>query len=128
MLDLKTEAGKTKIKDFTELVVWQKAHQLVLEVYRITRTFPEEERYGITSQMRRAAVSIAANVAEGFKRRGLKVKIQSYSISQGSLEEVKYYLILAKDLGYLKDNEKLLDLCDQGGRLLTALIISIRNA
>lgn len=117
--------GKRRIENFTDLVVWQKAHELVLEIYRITKTFPQEEKFGLVSQMRRAAVSVAANIAEGFKRRGQKSKTQFYNISQGSLGEVEYFLILSMDLGYRKEDAKLTDLCDRVGRMLTALINSI---
>ncbi|GAB1446508.1 MAG: four helix bundle protein [Cyclobacteriaceae bacterium] len=87
-------------KRFTELIVWQKAHQFVLNSYKLTSRFPKEEIYGLTSQLRRAAVSIAANIAEGFGKKGKKDKVRYFNISQGSIEECKYYLILARDLGY----------------------------
>jgi four helix bundle protein len=87
-------------KSFQDLVVWQKAHQFVLTTYRYTRDFPKEEIYSLTSQFRRAAVSIAANIAEGFKKRGKTDKARFMNISQGSIEECRYYLILAADLGY----------------------------
>jgi four helix bundle protein len=76
-----------KIKQFGDLAVWQKAHQLVLQVYRITRSFPAEERFGLTSQMRRAAVSVPANIAEGFKKRGVKDKLNFCNIAQGEEAE-----------------------------------------
>jgi len=87
-------------QSFKDLLVWQKAHQFVLDVYKMTAKFPKTEVYGLTSQLRRAAVSIAANIAEGFKKRGYKDKARFYNISQGSLEECHYYLILANDLDY----------------------------
>lgn len=89
-----------KAKCFEDLVVWQKAHQFVLAAYALTRSFPREETYGLTSQFRRAAVSIAANVAEGFRKRGPADKLRFLNIAQGSAEECRYYLILSKDLGY----------------------------
>lgn len=92
--------AKEKAKRFTDLIVWQKAHKFVLSVYRFTSGFPKEEVYGLTSQIRRAAVSIAANIVEGFKKTGPADKIRFMNISQGSLEECRYYLILANDLGY----------------------------
>ena len=92
--------SKQAAKRFTDLIVWQKAHQFVLAVYRLTTGFPKEEVYGLTSQLRRASVSIAANIAEGFKKTGSADKIRFLNISQGSLEECRYYLILARDLGY----------------------------
>lgn len=87
-------------KTFRELIVWQKAHQFVLTVYKFTGSFPQSERYGLTSQFRRAAVSIPANIAEGFKKRGKADKARFMNIAQGSVEECRYYLELAKDLGY----------------------------
>ena len=86
--------------NFRELKVWQKAHALVLEIYKLTKTFPKEELYGLTSQLRRSGFSVPANIAEGFKKRGQKDKARFYNIAQGSLEETRYYLILAEDLGY----------------------------
>jgi four helix bundle protein len=87
-------------KSFEQLIVWQKVHQFVLDVYRLTESFPRKEIYGLTSQLRRAAVSIPANIAEGFKKRGRADKVRFLNIAQGSLEECRYYLILAKDLNY----------------------------
>lgn len=92
-------------KTFKDLIVWQKAHEFVLEVYNQTESFLKSELYGLTSQFRRAAVSIAANIAEGFKKRGKKDKARFMNISQGSLEECRYYIILAKDLGYLEESD-----------------------
>ena len=93
-------AARPPAKSFEDLVVWQKAHQFVLSVYRFTENFPNKELYGLTSQLRRAAVSVAANVAEGFKKRGKADKGRFLNIAQGSLEECRYYLILASDLNY----------------------------
>ncbi len=87
-------------RSFEQLIVWQKAHQFVLAVYRTTEGFPKQEIYGLTSQLRRAAISIPANIAEGFKKRGRPDKVRFLNIAQGSLEECRYYLILAKDLNY----------------------------
>jgi four helix bundle protein len=87
-------------KRFEELKVWQKAHALVLGVYRYSAVFPKSELYGLASQIRRAAVSVPANIAEGFKRRGRPDKVRFLNIAQGSLEEVRYFLILATDLEY----------------------------
>ena len=87
-------------KSFEQLIVWQKSHQFVLGVYRFTDAFPRNEIYGLASQLRRAAVSIPANIAEGFKKRGRADKVRFLNIAQGSLEECRYYLILAKDLNY----------------------------
>jgi four helix bundle protein len=87
-------------KSFEQLIVWQKSHQFVLGVYRFTDAFPRNEIYGLASQLRRAAVSIPANIAEGFKKRGRADKVRFLNTAQGSLEECRYYLILAKDLNY----------------------------
>jgi four helix bundle protein len=87
-------------QNFQELIVWQKAHQFVLQVYTLTKGFPQAEIFGLTSQLRRAAVSVAANIAEGFKRKGTKEKARYFNIAQASLEESRYYLILGNDLGY----------------------------
>jgi four helix bundle protein len=85
---------------FRDLIVWQKAHEFVLCVYETTKTFPQNELYGLTSQMRRAVVSIPANIAEGFKKRGRADKARFLNIAQGSIEECRYYLILSMDLRY----------------------------
>ena len=118
---------KKKIEKFEDLEVWKKAHKLVLETYRITKGFPVEEKFGLVSQMRRSAVSIAANIAEGFKKRTSKDKSNFYNISQGSLEELRYYLILSVDIGYLKDNKELIYLIEEVGRMLYGLIKSIQQ-
>jgi four helix bundle protein len=86
------------------LIVRQKAHALVLAVYRVSRPFPREKTYGLTSQFRRASVSIPANIAEGFRKRGRQDKARFLNIAQGSLEEARYYLILARDLGNVTDD------------------------
>lgn len=117
---------KKKAERFEDLEVWKKAHKLVLDTYRITRDFPAEERFGLVSQMRRSAISIAANIAEGFKKRTLKDKSNFYNISQGSLEELRYYLILSTDLGYSKNSKDSISLIDETGRMLYGLIKSIQ--
>lgn len=85
---------------FQELIVWQKAHQFVLSVYKYTESFLKSETYGLSSQFRRAAVSIAANIAEGYKKKGKADKARFFNIAQGSLEECQYYLILSSDIGF----------------------------
>ena len=87
-------------KSSQDLLAWQKAHDFVLAVYRLTKSFPESETYGLTSQFRRAAVSVPANIAEGFRKRGRADKVRFLNTAQGSLEECRYYLILSDDLGY----------------------------
>lgn len=95
------------IESFQQLEVWRHGHELVLKVYRGTRTLPSEERYGLVAQRRRAAVSVPANIAEGFKRRTKADKRHFYNIAQASLEEVRYYFILCRDLGYRLDSTSL---------------------
>ena len=113
-----------KISHFRQLKVWQEAHKLVLMVYQVTKGYPRDERFGLVSQMRRAAVSIPANIAEGFKRRGIQDKIRFYNISEGSLEEIKYFFILSKDLGYISPDTDLMAQSETVGRLLNGLIAS----
>jgi four helix bundle protein len=106
-------------KSFEQLIVWQKAHQFVLEIYRLTENFPRKEVYGLTSQLRRSAISIPANIAEGFKKRGRADKVRFLNIAQGSLEECRHYLILAKDLNY-GDISKLQPQLEEVSKLLEA--------
>ena len=110
-----------KTKTFKELIVWQKSHKLVLEVYKATSGFPKQEVYALTSQIRRASVSIAANIAEGYKKKTKPNKLNFLNISEGSLEEVKYYLILSKDLEFISEKEfvNLENLTEEVGRLIT---------
>lgn len=91
---------RAAVRTFQDLIVWQKAHRFVLDVYKYSAGFPKAESYGLTSQLRRAAVSIAANIAEGFRRQGRPDKVRMLNIGQGSLEECRYYLILSADLEY----------------------------
>jgi four helix bundle protein len=111
-------------KRFQDLIVWQKAHQFVLSVYRYTAGFPKSEIYGLTSQFRRAAVSIPANLAEGFKKRTKPDKVRFLNIAQGSLEECRYYLILAKDLEF-GDNAVNCHELEEVSKLLQAYMSSI---
>jgi four helix bundle protein len=113
-------------KSFEDLIVWQKSHQLTLLVYRVTGEFPKSELYGLVSQMRRAAVSVPANIAEGFKRRKNPDKARCMNIAQGSLEEVRYYFLLSRDLGYLKEIER--DRIDEIARLLSAYIRTVMSS
>lgn len=93
------------IRSWQELTVWKKAHELTLLTYQLTNKFPAQERYGLCSQMRRAAVSVASNVVEGFHRRGVKDSLSFYNISSGSLEELRYQFLLARDLNYISEIE-----------------------
>ena len=120
------DGKREKATRFEDLEVWKRAHELVLRIYRITKDFPPEEKFGLVSQMRRSAVSIPANLAEGFKKRGLKDKANFYNIAQGSLEELRYYLILAKDLKYYENTRQLRELIETIARMLHGLIKSIQ--
>ncbi len=92
----------SEIKDFTDLIAWQKAHKLVLTTYTITKTFPNAERFALSNQMTRAAISITSNIAEGFGRNTAKEKSQFYSIAKGSALEVRSQMHIARDLGYIQ--------------------------
>jgi len=106
-------------KSFQDLIVWQKAHQFVLSIYQFSEAFPGKEMYGLTSQMRRAVISVAANIAEGFKKTGKMDKIRFLNIAQGSLEECRYYLILANDLRY-GENKGLDEKAEEVSKLIEA--------
>lgn len=94
-----------KIKNFTDLIAWKEAQKYALSIYTITKKFPENERFGLTNQIRRAVVSITSNVAEGFGRNTAKDKAQFYAIAKGSLLESQSQLLLAKDLNYVSSAE-----------------------
>lgn len=117
-------APRAAARTFQDLVVWRKAHELVLTVYSFTAAFPKEERYGLSLQMRRAAVSVPANIAEGFRRRGKADKVRYMNMAEGSLEESRYYLVLAQDLGY-GDTSSLTTLLEEVSRLLNAYASAI---
>ncbi len=114
-------------RDFQELIVWQKAHQFVLSMYRLSDNFPKNEMYGLTSQARRAAISIPANITEGFKKRTRPDKAKYMNIAQGSVEECRYYLILVKDLGY-GDTSQLMTQVGEISKLLEAYTASILDS
>lgn len=116
-----------KLQRFEDLEVWKKAHKLVIDTYSITKNFPNEEKFGLVSQMRRAAISIAANIAEGFKKRTLRDKSNFYNISQGSLEELRYYFTLSVDLGYLEERKNLDQQFEEIGKMLNGLIKSLHE-
>jgi four helix bundle protein len=119
-----------KVIRFEDLKVWQKAHQLVLGIYKVTREYPPDEKFGLISQMRRAAVSVPANIAEGFRKRGKKDKTNFYNIAQGSLDELCYYMILSKDLEYVPAPlstlySLLTGQLEETARMLAGLIIAV---
>ncbi len=116
-----------ELKGFKKLTVWQKAYGFTLAVYKYSQKYPTSELYGLTSQLRRAAVSIAANIAEGSERQHKKEFLQFLSISRGSLGEVETYIMLSKDLGYISE-DKFIELDEQRkeiGRLLRGLYNSV---
>ncbi len=116
------------MKNYKELVVWRRAHNMTLEIYRVTGTFPREELYGLTSQLRRSAASIGANIAEGSGRRATKEICRFLQIARGSASESEYHLLLARDLKMLseQDFKKLSEDADAIQRMLTALIQSFQ--
>ena len=118
-----------KINRFSDLTVWQKAHQLTLETYRLTEKFPRSEQFGIVSQLRRAAASVSANIAEGFGRRTTKELLRCLQISRGELEETRYFFILSRDLGHISEAEfeNMNGRCDSVGQLINALGRSLTN-
>ena len=118
--------NKKPAKSFKELIVWQKAHQLVLNVYKATTNFPKEEMYGLTSQVRRSAISVAANIAEGFKKKGIADKLKYMNTAQGSLSETDYHLLLTNDLDYF-NTSRLLNDVDEVGRLLESYMLGIKR-
>jgi len=117
------------LKNYKELKVWQKSYQLCLEVYRITRGFPAEEKYGLTSQIRRAAVSVPSNIAEGYGRKTTREYVRSLYLAYGSNCELETQILLSNDLGYMKaqEKEKLQENIEEVERMLKALIKSLEN-
>jgi len=115
---------RARARTFQDLIVWQKAHEFALSVYKSTKSFPKAEMYGLTAQFRRAAISIPANIAEGFKKRGKQDKVRFMNIAQGSVEECRYYLILSADLGY-GDTTALMGQLEEVSKLLEAYSRSI---
>lgn len=113
-------------KEFRDLVLWKKAHGLVLLVYDLSRKFPKDELYGLTSQIRRATVSVPANIAEGFKKKTVAEKIRYLNISQGSLEECRYFLILIEDLGFAETKNALNGL-EEVSKILEAYMKGIKR-
>ncbi len=112
-------------RSFRDLLVWQKAHRFVLDVYRVSSDFPRHEQYGLTAQLRRAAVSIAANIAEGYRKRGKADKGRFMNTAEGSMEESRYYLILAADLGYCRTDD-LMQSLEEVSKMLAAYTAAIR--
>lgn len=111
---------------FEDLVVWQKSHALTLRIYTLTKAFPRSETFGLSSQMRRAAISVSANIAEGFSKRGRSDKARFMNVAQGSLEELRYYFILARDLSCLPEDSQWTDV-DEVARLLGGYVRALHG-
>ncbi len=120
---------RNKSNNFEDVVVWQKAHQFVLNVYTTTKLYPKDELFALTSQYRRAAVSIAANIAEGYGKKGINDKLRFYNIAEGSINECKYYIILSRDLDYVNaiDSDLLYQELTIIQKLLSAYSASIKK-
>lgn len=118
-----------QIRTFKDLKVWQKSHYLALEIYRATKGFPRHEKFGIVSQLRRAVVSVATNIVEGYKRRSRKDFLHFLNIADTSLEETKYLIILSGDLSYIDEGETvvLISHCEEIGKMLNGLQRSLQN-
>lgn len=118
-----------RIQTFTDLIVWKEGHKLVIQVYKVTKNFPAEEIYGITSQIRRASVSVTSNIAEGFSKKNYKEKIQFYYVASASLSEVKNQLLISRDVGYLQVEEynKLVEQIDSAHKLLNRFISTTKT-
>ena len=116
-------------QSFEDVIAWKKAHAFVLSVYKVTKGFPDDEKFGLTSQFRRAAVSIEANIAEGYRKIGKQDKLRFFNISQGSLSECKDYIILARDLEYInmEQYQELWQSSEEVSRLLISYCNGIIN-
>ena len=115
------------VKSFKDLLVWKKAYELSLFIYKVTAKFPKDELYGLVSQMRRAGVSVASNISEGYSRKGRAEYIQFLSVAYGSLSELETQILLSKDLLYIKEEDfnKLMKLKDEAGAMLYRLLQSL---
>ena len=118
--------GEGPARSFEDVDIWKKAHAFVLEVYRVTDGFPKHELFGLTSQLRRAAVSVPANFAEGFGKATRPDKLRFYNIARGSLDECRYYLILTADLGYAETGQLRYQV-EEISKMLTSYVSKIRN-
>jgi four helix bundle protein len=118
-----------KVKSFEDLSVWQEAHKLTLEIYKLTGQFPGIEKYGIVSQLRRCSSAVPANIAEGFGRATTRELLRCLQIARGELEETRYFALLSRDLGYIAPDvcKKVGERCNTVGRLINALGSSLRQ-
>ncbi len=116
-------------RDFKKIIAWELSHKFTLEVYKSTKNFPKEESYGVTSQLRRAAVSVPTNIAEGATRNSNKEYLQFLYIAKGSLAEAEYLIFLSQSLGYLNDSEyqELNKKCQECAKTLYGLMMSVRE-
>jgi len=121
--------AQSTVRDYRKLKMWQRAHALTLRIYNVTSSFPKSELYGLTSQMRRASVSIAANMAEGCGRRGEVELARFMTIAQGSATETDYLCLLARDMGYLDATtaSERIEICNEVNRMLTAYISRLKS-
>ena len=129
MYQVSSDSDKKKITSFTQLNAWKKAHELAVEVYKMTKEFPKSEQYGLTSQLQRSASSVGANISEGFSRSTAADKKHFYTMSHGSLSETQNFLLLARDVAYIKDEffKKIADLTVEVSKLINGLIKSLDN-
>jgi four helix bundle protein len=118
-----------KVKSFEDLTVWQEAHKLALEVYKLTAKFPGTEKYGVVSQLRRCSSSVPANIAEGFGRATTRELLRCLQIARGELEETRYFVLLSRDIGYVtsQDCQSVGQHCNSIGRLINALGSSLKR-
>ena len=118
-----------KVKSFQDLTVWEEAHKLTLEIYKLTAKFPASEKYGVVSQLRRCSSSVPANIAEGFGRATTRELLRCLQIARGELEETRYFVVLSRDLGYVtsQDCENIGQHCISIGRLINALGSSLKR-
>lgn len=114
---------QTHVRTFKDLRVWRKAHELVIHIYTVTYLFPSDEKFGLVSQIRRAAFSISANIVEGYKRKSRRDYLRFLNIAESSLEETKYCILLSHELNYLTSNKMFIlnNQCDEVGRMLCGL-------
>ena len=118
--------SSNRIKDFTDLIVWRKAHELVIRIYKLVRSFPRYEQHGLADQMRRAAVSVTSNIAVGFGRQGTREKVQFYYLAVGSLTELRNQILVAKDV-YNSDARWELERIVEVEKILSGLIKATRS-
>ncbi|MCY4079490.1 MAG: four helix bundle protein [Caldilineaceae bacterium] len=123
------ESQRTRIRSYRELKIWQRSMDLTVQTYELTRRFPSEEKYGLSSQMRRAAASVPANIAEGQARRSKKEFLQMLSIARGSLAELETFVTLSERLGLIRreTSNSLLEDCAEIDRMMNGLMRSLAN-